>query len=121
MDFILTLITLAVVGFVQNMAFTAVSRSRNGGDVWHHFRIAILSNSIWFICNFFVLFGTMLKSITEGTTGKSIIVLLVYAIATALGSVVMMKMNLGQVKFPTWLKWLEKYLVETGKRKVGSR
>jgi hypothetical protein len=33
---ILILAALAAVSFVQNAAFTAVSRSRNSGDVAHH-------------------------------------------------------------------------------------
>ena len=118
---ILTLLMLAVVGFVQNMAFTAVSRSRNAGDIWHHFKVALLSNSIWFICNFFILFGTMLKAITSGDTTGAIITLLVYSVFTALGSVVMMAINLGKIKFPRGLKWLEKFLVEEGTKRVGAR
>jgi len=118
---ILTLSMLALVGFIQNMAFTAVSRSRNAGDVWYHFRIALVSNSVWFICNFFILFGTMLKAVTSGDTFGAIITLLVYSVFTALGSVFMMAIQLGKIKFPKGFKWLGNYLVETGKKKVGAR
>jgi len=103
------------------MAFTAVSRSRNSGDINHHFKTAIVSNMIWFICNFFILFGTMLKSITDGTVFVSLAVLVVYVLGTASGSRFMMKISLGKVRFPIGFKWLENHLVETGKKKVGSR
>jgi len=121
LDFIITLILLAIVGFIQNMAFTAVSRSRNAGDPVYHRKTAWLSNSIWFVCNFYILFGTMLKNITEGNHVQSILVLIVYALATAEGSTFMMKLKLGMVKFPKWLHFIEKHIVESGKRKVGER
>ena len=33
---------------IQNAAFTAVSRSRNGGDAMHHAVCSVASNSFWF-------------------------------------------------------------------------
>ena len=121
LPFWLVLVILFIVGFIQNMAFTAVSRSRNSGDVRHHFKTAIASNMIWFVCNFFILFGTMLKSITDGDILTSLEVLTVYVLGTALGSSFMMMISLGKVRFPKGFKWLENHLVETGKKKVGAR
>ena len=116
-----TLLALVVVSFIQNMAFTAVSRSRNAANLPHHFKVAIASNGIWFICNFFILFGAMLKALTDGNTLDILIIMVVYSLSTSLGSVVMMAINLGKIKFPRGLKWLEKFLVEEGTKRVGAR
>ena len=121
LPFWLVLVILFIVGFIQNMAFTAVSRSRNSGDINHHFKTAIVSNMIWFICNFFILFGAMLKALTDGNTLDILIIMVVYSLSTSLGSVVMMAINLGKIKFPRGLKWLEKFLVEEGTKRVGAR
>lgn len=110
MDFISTLPLwvllpiLFVVAFVQNMTFTAVSRSRNGGDVNHHRRVAYLSNGIWFATQV-LIFGTLWQSLTTGSYAKLLIVGIVYVLATAEGSAYMMKKLLKS---------------ETGKRRVGS-
>ena len=103
---------LFVVSFVQNMAFTWVSRSRNLADVWKHSIASIFSNGIWFVCNYFILFPEVMKTVIEGSLWERIIIGLIYISSTTLGSVVMMKINLGH--------WNVLFLTEKGKSKVGS-
>lgn len=95
---------LFVIAFVQNMAFTAVSRSRNGGDVAHHRRVAYLSNGIWYVTQV-LIFGALWKALTEGSFSLIALVGVVYIAATAEGSAFMMKRLLKS---------------ETGKRRVGA-
>jgi hypothetical protein len=97
---------LIVVSFIQNMVFTAVSRSRQSANLPMHFAWAIASNAVWFFCNFFLLFPTILKTIMEGDLLTKILVGGVYGISTAFGSVFMMYLMLKKVK---------------GKGKVGAR
>lgn len=104
-EFIGTLLLIAVVGFIQNMAFTFSGRSRNSGDPTYHRKAAILSNSVWFICNYYLIFPQMMKVVETGDHLQKFLVMLVYVLATTEGSVVMMR------------RMLKK---ETGKRKVGS-
>jgi len=107
MTFLFSLILFAVCAFLQNMAFTAVSRSRNSGDPSYHRKCAYFSNSIWFITNFFIM-----KQVWEVLQSnwsdwwKLVLVIAIYTVATAEGSVVMMKRLLK---------------TETGKRQVGAR
>lgn len=102
--FPLMLVLFAIVAFIQNMAFTWVSRSRNGGDVAHHRRAAYCSNGVWFFTQI-LLFGQLMQALTSGAWWKIVIVGLVYMLATTEGSVVMMKKLLKS---------------ETGKRRVGA-
>jgi hypothetical protein len=107
-------IYLFFVAFIQNMAFTWVSRSRQSGNPKKHAVAATFSNSIWFVCNFFILFPVILKTIAEGDMLSKLVLMLVYVSATVLGSVVMMKINLGH--------WYVPFLTEKkDKDKVGSR
>lgn len=98
------LLILIVLGFFQNMIFTASSRSRNSGDPVYHFRIALLSNGVWFVSNMFIL-KTVWTAIMQNDWGLIAIVGVCYVIATSLGSSVGMKV-------------MEKW--EVGKRKVGA-
>jgi hypothetical protein len=100
-----TLLMIAVVGFIQNMAFTWSSRSRNSGDPKYHFFVAIGSNGIWFAMNFFLILPEMLKVVESGDVWDKILVMGTYVLFTSLGSAFMMM----------WAKRFEK-----GKRKVGS-
>jgi hypothetical protein len=102
--FPLMLALFAIVAFIQNMAFTWVSRSRNGGDVAHHRKAAYCSNGIWFFTQI-LLFGQLTQALTTGAWWKIAVVGLVYMAATTEGSVVMMRRLLK---------------IETGKRRVGA-
>lgn len=102
---ILTLVFLCVVSFIQNMAFTWASRSRNSSAPWYHFRVALGSNSVWFICNFIILLPEILKSIESGSVIDRVIIGAVYVFFTSLGSVAMMIILLKK---------------EKGKKRVGS-
>lgn len=99
----LNLALLAVVAFVQNMAFTWVSRSRNSGDPGYHRYAALSSNSIWFITTL-VIWNQLFEAMTHGELWKIALAFVVYVIATTEGSVLMMKILLKS---------------ESGKRKVG--
>lgn len=96
---------LAVVSYVQNMAFTAVSRSRNSGDPGYHFRCAIISNGVWFTCHILV-WNQIWTSVRTGDWLWLAATGIVYVLATALGSVRMMRILLKR---------------ETGARRVGAR
>ena len=103
--FIGQLILLAFMGFIQNMAFTFSSRSRNSGDPQHHRKAAILSNGIWFVCHILV-WNQIWTALTEDQWWRLVITGMVYVAATTEGSVTMMKRMLK---------------TEKGKRKVGAR
>lgn len=105
MEFILYLIALAIVGFIQNMAFTFSSRSRNSGDPIHHMKAASLSNGIWFICHI-LIWKQIWDVLNNGDIWKLGIVGIVYIMATTMGSVYQMKRMLK---------------TEKGKRQVGAR
>lgn len=102
---ILNLVLLAIVAFIQNMAFTWVSRSRNGGDPAYHRYAAWCSNGIWFITTL-LIWNQIWASLTTGNWWPIVLTFIVYVIATTEGSVLMMKILLKK---------------ETGKRQVGAR
>jgi hypothetical protein len=95
---------LAGVAFVQNMAFTWVSRSRNGGDVAYHRLASWASNGVWFATQL-LLYGAVWGALTTGAWWKVALTGLVYVLATTEGSCLMMRLLLK---------------TETGKRKVGA-
>lgn len=101
----ITVAFIAPVAFVQNMAFTAVSRSRNSGDPAYHRRCAYASNGIWFLCQFFI-WSRVWPAFDSGNYIELLPVAVIYLLTTAEGSVMMMKRLLK---------------TETGKRKVGAR
>lgn len=96
---------VAVVAFVQNMAFTWVSRSRNGGDVGYHRQAAYCSNGIWFATQLLIQ-GAVWSSLTTGAFWKIALVAVVYVIATSEGSCLAMARLLK---------------TEQGKQQVGAR
>ena len=100
----LTLILLAGVSFVQNMAFTFSSRSRNSGDPQHHRKAALCSNGIWYVCHI-IVWNQIWTALNTQNYWLLVITGLVYVAATTEGSVTMMKHMLK---------------TEKGKRKVGA-
>ena len=88
---------LMVVAFVQNMAFTWVSRSRNSGDPNYHRWAAICSNGIWFIANI-LIWRQVWQAIETNDWSILIIAGLAYVVATTEGSVFMMKILLEKEK-----------------------
>ena len=101
---ILILVLLAVVSYIQNMAFTWTSRSRNSGDPDYHRYASWCSNGVWFICQILIV-KQIWTAINNGDWLMIIFAGLVYVIATTEGSVKMMKILIKH---------------ETGKRKVGA-
>jgi len=98
------LLFLAGIAFVQNMAFTFTSRSRNSGDPNYHRLAAWGSNGVWFMCYVAVL-KQIWEPIMNGQWWYAILAGVVYTLATAEGSVLMMKILLK---------------TEKGKRRVGA-
>ena len=122
--FSLVLLALTCVSFVQNMFFTWVSRSRQGGDPDYHRFAAWGSNGVWLLTQGFIaanVYTPISDMVRDGIDSDSIIKIsltfIIYALSTTEGSVTMMKMNLGRYKLPRALKFLE----ESGKRQVGKR
>lgn len=101
----LELILLAVVAFIQNAAFTWVSRSRNSGDPDYHRWAAYCSNGIWFLTNI-LIWRQVWQAIESGSWWLLVAAGVIYCIATSEGSVLMMKRLLKS---------------EKGKRRVGAR
>lgn len=104
MELLISLTLLAISSFLQNMAFTWVSRSRNSGDVAYHIRAAICSNLLWFVTNMLIV-RHVWDLINTGDWCAFVTAGVVYIVSTALGSAFMMKRLLK---------------TETGKRKVGA-
>jgi len=121
-----TLAILIPIPFIQNMAFTWVSRSRQGGDPDYHRKAAWASNGVWAIAQAFIAANiyapitTIIQTnvVNPDDVAKIVLTIIIYAIATAEGSVFMMKINLGKVKK---LPKMFSFLVEKGKRQVGKR
>jgi len=99
-----SLLILAVCAFLQNMAFTWASRSRNSGDPNYHRYAAWASNGTWFVTFFFVL-KTIWPALMADDWWTIIATTVVYVVFTTEGSVVMMRILLKK---------------ERGKRKVGA-
>lgn len=95
------LVPFSVLSFIQNMAFTASSRSRNSGDPSYHRWCAYMSNGVYYITNalltvYIIKYGALWQLAVQGVA---------YTLATAEGSVLMMKKMLAK---------------EKGKRQVGA-
>ena len=105
MNFLAWLFVIGVVSFVQTMAFTWVSRSRNSGDPEYHRTAAICSNGIWFITQL-LLWRQIWDGLVTGVWWHLVLVGLVYTLSTTEGSVLAMKHLLK---------------TEQGKRMVGAR
>lgn len=95
------LIPFSVLSFIQNMAFTASSRSRNSGDPSYHRWCAYMSNGVYYITNalltvYIIKYGALWQLAVQG---------IAYTLATAEGSVLMMRKMLAK---------------ESGKRSVGA-
>ncbi len=104
-NYAINLAILIVVAFIQNMAFTLVSRSRNSADPDFHRKCAWCSNGIWFLCYMFLM-RSIWKDLMAGNMLPVFLVGAAYALATAEGSVLMMKIAI---------------MREKGKRRVGAR
>lgn len=80
---------ILVLAFVQNVAFSVVSRSRNRDNMTYHLIAAFFSNTIWFM--------TMRELVLADMT---IYLFLPYTIGTVAGS-------LSGVKISMWIeRWL---------------
>lgn len=95
---------LAVCAFVQNAAFTAVSRSRNSADVRYHAWCSIWSNGVWFLTQL-LIWTSVWRAIEHGEWSLIAAAAVVYVAATTGGSCWMMARMLKS---------------EKGKRRVGA-
>jgi hypothetical protein len=78
------------LAYVQNMAFTWSSRTRNQNDPKLHRYAAWCSNSIWFIMQV-TIGSSVFNALTTGNPWLLIASFFVYTIATTEGSVKMME------------------------------
>lgn len=101
---VLWILALIPVAFVQNMVFTAVSRSRNSGDPEYHRWWAYGSNSVWLLCQVFIWKGFW-GAFNDADYLSMGVMAFVYIVSTTEGSVYMMRRMLK---------------TETGTRKVGA-
>lgn len=104
MSFVISLLLLAGASFLQNMAFTWTSRSRNSGDPSYHRYAAWSSNGVWFVTHFLVL-KEVWSVLETGAWWRLLLIAPIYVAATTEGSVLMMKILLRK---------------EEGKRRVGA-
>lgn len=88
--FAVTLVVMFALGYMQNMAFTWSSRTRNQNDPNEHRKAAWCSNGIWYVMQV-TIWGTMWKSLTSGNWVAILLTGIVYIISTTEGSVHMMK------------------------------
>ena len=100
-----TLFALSGVAFGQNMAFTAVSRSRNAGDILYHRKCAWMSNGVWLLCSMFI-WSHLFAAFENKTYVMLIPLFIIYIASTTEGSVSMMARLLK---------------TEKGKRRVGAQ
>ncbi len=94
----------ALLLILQNASFTIVSRARNSGSDWYHAIAAVFSNGIWFMSHAIIIFN-ITEVIDRGKWSEYFLLLVIYVIATVIGSVAAGK-------------FVRKY-VEKGKRRVG--
>lgn len=85
----MTAVTVFFLGAIQNAVFTAVSRSRNSGDVVHHAKWAVASNGLWFAMQVFI-FTELWAGIRDQEYFGLLIVGVFYVAGTSVGSVLMM-------------------------------
>ena len=94
---IIDLFILAVAAFLQNMAFTWSSRSRNSGNPSYHRFAALSSNGVWLVCHFLV-WKQIWTGFETGVWWSLLAAAVVYVFATTEGSVLMMKILLKKEK-----------------------
>lgn len=114
-DDIIIFTLLAIVSFIQNMAFTFTSRSRNSGDPNYHRKAAWLSNGIWLVNQIFLV-KIIWEPVMNSDWIQVMIAAIIYITFTTEGSVYMMKIMLGL----TNKNLLSKLLKEKGSKKVGA-
>lgn len=82
---------LAVLGYVQNMAFTWSSRTRNQNDPALHRYAAWCSNGVWFLMQM-TIWGSIWTGLTQNNPWVVALTGLVYTVSTTEGSVKMMEL-----------------------------
>ncbi len=43
------MLVILALAYIQNIAFTMVSRARNRDNAWYHASMSVFSNGIWFL------------------------------------------------------------------------
>lgn len=95
----------AVFLFLQNAAFTFVSRARNSASYSLHAIAAVCSNGVW-IAGQFVSLSIIIDVIKDGSWAEKFWVCTFYTVNTVAGAV--------------FMHWFGKTYIEKGKRKVGA-
>lgn len=114
------MLALAPIAFIQNAAFTLVSRSRASADLWRHFKAALASNGIYLVTSLFVWRGFW-PLFYDAAWRPFFVMAAIYTISTAAGSVAMMAASLGYFYDVPGLHWAHRLFVEDGRSRVGSR
>jgi putative flippase GtrA len=95
---------LVVISYIQNVAFTFASRSRNSGDPSYHRKCAYFSNGVWYVGQL-LMTGQMFAAYRDGDFFLAAVIGVLYTLATSEGSVRGMHMA---------------FKTESGAKKVGS-
>jgi hypothetical protein len=88
-EYIVACLTLLVLAFAQNVAFSVVSRSRNRNNLKYHLIAAFLSNGVWYLT---------FRSLV--TAGMSLDLFWWYCVGTMFGSCLGVKISM---KIEKWL------------------
>lgn len=104
MTLTLQLIALAIVSFLQNMAFTWTSRARNSADPKYLWIASVCSNAVFFVIQVFLL-ASLWPALTRGDWWTVVLTGVIYVLANSAGAVYMMRILLK---------------VDTGRRRPGA-
>ena len=91
--YILNLLILFFVSFLQESSFTWSSRSRNSSDPVHHIYAVFTSTSMFFVVQTFII-KNVYQALMNESSLDIIIVGIVFAIGSSLGSAITMKLLL---------------------------
>jgi hypothetical protein len=84
-ELLINLSLLAFASFVQNAAFTWVSRARNQGDMRWLLVAAVASNSVFFVIQVFLM-SAIWRALTAGAMWKIAVTGAVYVAFTSWGT-----------------------------------
>jgi len=80
---IVALLTLMLLAYAQNIAFSIVSRSRNRNNIQYHLIASIFSNGVWFLTFKYLV-----------TNNMDFIMFIPYCVGTVAGSITGQKLSM---------------------------